>query len=246
MVRYKLTIEYDGGAFAGWQRQENAMTVQGALEAAITAFSGETPTLHAAGRTDAGVHAWGQVAHFDLARDDMSAATVRDAINFHIRPHRAVVLDALIANLDFHARFSAISRAYRYHIVSRRAPLVLESAHAWHIPGSLNADMMQKAADMLIGKHDFSTFRAAGCQADSPLKTLDELRVERDGEKIVITARARSFLYRQVRNMVGTLSSVGLGRWSLDDFNQAFLACDRAQGGLTAPPHGLFFLGPLY
>lgn len=247
MIRYKLTLEYDGTDFAGWQRQDDGVTtVQGVLEQAILRFSGERVTLHVAGRTDAGVHAVGQVAHVDLMRGDVKPDTMRDAVNFHVRPHRIAVLDAALAPEDFHARFSAVSRAYRYTILNRRAPPTLEYGLVWHIQRPLDQEAIQRAADLLLGQHDFSTFRAQHCQAQSPVKTLDELAVRRAGESIIITARARSFLYHQVRNMVGTLSLVGTGQWSLADFSRAFAACDRTQGGPTAPPQGLCFLGPEY
>lgn len=245
--RYKLTLEYDGADFAGWQRQaEGVTTVQSVLEHAIAQLTGEKAGLHVAGRTDAGVHALGQVAHVDLMREDVAAATMRDGVNFHVRPHRVAVLVAEPVDENFHARFSAVSRAYRYRIVNRRAPPVIDAAYAWHIQRPLDVAAMQKAADLLIGKHDFSTFRAQFCQAQSPVRTLDALRVAQDGEIITITARSRSFLYHQVRNMAGTLSLVGSGRWSHDDFVRAFKVCDRRQGGPTAPAHGLFFLGPDY
>ncbi|MGB4102035.1 MAG: tRNA pseudouridine(38-40) synthase TruA [Alphaproteobacteria bacterium] len=247
MARYKLTLEYDGTNFAGWQRQEDGVTtVQGVLEQAIARFTGEQVTLHVAGRTDAGVHAVGQVAHGDLTRADVTPETMRDAVNFHVRPHRVAVLAAEAVDENFHARFSATARAYRYVILNRRAPPVLDAAFVWHIQRPLDAAAMQMAASTLLGQHDFSTFRAQHCQAQSPVKTLDTLTVTRDGEKVIISARARSFLYHQVRNMVGTLALIGQGQWSQEDFIRAFAACDRTQGGPTAPAQGLCFLGPTY
>jgi len=193
-----------------------------------------------AGRTDAGVHARGQVAHFDLARET-DADTVRDAINFHVKPHRVAVRFAEHVNENFHARFSALSRTYRYHLLNRRAPPVLLAEQAWHVARPLALEPMREAAKTLIGKHDFSTFRAANCQSNSPLKTLDFLGVVQEGELFTVTTRAKSFLYRQVRNMVGTLVLVGTGQWSLADFTAAFAAADRTKGGPTAPAHGLCF-----
>jgi len=240
MTRWKLTIEYDGTKFCGWQRQTHDLSIQQVIEEAIRKFSDETVTLHVAGRTDAGVHARGQVAHFDLARDT-SADEVQGAINFHVKPHRIAVLKAENAAADFHARFSATSRAYRYIVINRRAPLALEADKAWHIARPLDIAPMQKAAKLLIGKHDFSTFRAHNCQAQSPVKTLDKLDISRSGETITIATGARSFLYHQVRNMVGTLVMVGSGQWSVDDFAKAFRAADRTKGRPTAPAHGLYF-----
>ncbi len=245
--RFKLTLEYDGGAFAGWQRQEAGVTtVQGVLEQAIAQFTGATVTLHVAGRTDAGVHAIGQVAHCDIADDAMTEKTMRDAINAHVRPHPVAVLKAEMVGDDFHARFSATRRRYRYRVCNRRAPPVLEAATSWHIMKPLNCAAMHEAAQLLRGQHDFSTFRAQHCQSNSPVKTLDALSITQQGELVVFETTARSFLYHQVRNMVGTLSLVGLEQWSIADFAAAFKAADRRAGGPTAPPHGLIFLGPEY
>lgn len=247
MARYKLTLEYDGTDFAGWQRQaEGITTVQSVLEQAIKKFSGEAVTLHVAGRTDAGVHAVGQVAHADLVRDDVPEDTMRDAVNFYVRPHRVVVIAAERVDESFHARFSAIGRAYRYVIINRRPPPVLDAAYSWHVHKPLEVAAMHDAAQQLLGQHDFSTFRAQHCQATSPIKTIDAMTVVRDGEKLILTVRARSFLYHQVRNIAGTLMLVGTGQWSQDDFALALAACDRTRGGPTAPPQGLCFLGPRY
>ena len=239
MARFKLTIEYHGRPFVGWQRQANGMSVQQALEEAIEDFSGETATLHAAGRTDTGVHATGQVCHMDLEKET-DAGTVRDAINFHVRPYAVSVLRAERVNENFHARFSAMQRAYLYKITNRRGPLAIARGLSWHIIPDLDTDAMHAAAQLLIGKHDFSTFRAARCQADSPERTLDLLDVVRDGEVILVHARARSFLYHQVRNMVGTLKLVGEGKWVPDDVADALATEDRSAGGPTAPPEGLY------
>lgn len=241
MTRWKLLLEYDGTEFCGWQRQAHDLSVQQVVEEAIQKFSGETVTTHVAGRTDAGVHAQGQVAHFDLERST-DADEVQGAINFHMKPHRVVVLKAEAVGDDFHARFSALARTYVYTIINRRAPLAIEANTAWHVARPLEPQPMQDAARLLIGKHDFSTFRAQNCQAKSPIKTLDHMDIAQDGERIIFTTRARSFLYHQVRNMVGTLAMVGSGQWSVDDFAAAFAAADRAKGGPTAPAHGLCFV----
>ena len=241
MPRYRLTLEYDGGPFVGWQRQANGVSVQQILEEAIFALSGERIAAVAAGRTDAGVHALGQVAHFDMARE-FPPETVRDALNFHMKPHPIAVLNAAVAAPDFHARFSATMRSYVYRIANRRARLALDYGRKWWIAAPLDADAMREAAGFLIGKHDFTTFRAALCQAKSPVKTLDVLDVRRDGEDVVIAARARSFLHHQVRNFVGTLKLVGEGKWRAADVKAALEARDRARGGPTAPPEGLYLM----
>lgn len=239
MTRFKLTLEYDGGGFVGWQRQENGPSVQQAVEEAVRAFCGEAVTVHAAGRTDAGVHALGQVVHLDIARET-SADTVRDALNFHLKPAPIAVLRAEAVGPDFHARFSATARAYLYRIVNRRAPLALDRGRAWHVLQPLDAEAMQAAAQVLVGRHDFTSFRAVLCQAKSPVKTLDALEVTRDGAELRIAARARSFLHHQVRNIVGTLKLVGEGKWTRDDVARALAARDRAAAGPTAPAEGLY------
>ena len=245
MTRYKLTVEYDGSGFHGWQRQANAVSVQQVLEEAIKNFSSEDVSLQVAGRTDAGVHARANVAHFDL-RKDTTGDVVRDALNFYVRPHRVAVISAEQVADDFHARFQAEGRSYRYLIVNRRPPLALMANHAWHVIKPLDIVPMQEAARRILGKHDFSTFRAQGCQAPSPVKTLDKLGILRDGENITFDVGARSFLYHQVRNMVGTLTMVGTGQWSVADFQAAFEARNRPAGGPTAPPQGLIFWGVTY
>ncbi|HVO16031.1 MAG TPA: tRNA pseudouridine(38-40) synthase TruA [Alphaproteobacteria bacterium] len=245
MPRYRLTLEYDGRAFVGWQRQDNGPSVQAALEAAIRKFCGESATVHAAGRTDSGVHALGQVVHVDLVKE-APTDTVRDALNAHLRPAPVAVLDAAAAAPDFHARFSAIERRYRYRIVNRRAPLALDIGRAWHVSVPLDAAAMHGAAQLLVGNHDFTSFRAAECQAKSPVKTLDALDVERIGDEITIATRARSFLHHQVRNMVGTLKLVGEGKWAADDVAAALAARDRAKSGPTAPAEGLYLVAVRY
>lgn len=245
MTRYKLTVEYDGSDFVGWQRQDNGPTVQAALEEAVLGFCGETVVVHGAGRTDSGVHASGQVAHLDLTRT-ASPKTVRDAINFHLKPLPIAVLSAEVVADDFHARFSATGRRYLYRIVNRRAPLALERRRAWWVPKPLDAAAMQAGADRLIGRHDFTSFRAKECQADSPVKTLDSLSVTREGEELRLTVAARSFLHHQVRNFVGTLRLVGEGKWSPGDVTRALEARDRAAAGPTAPADGLYLTAVVY
>ena len=239
MPRYKLTIEYDGTPFVGWQAQDNGPSVQGVLTDAIAAFAGERVAVQGAGRTDAGVHALGQVAHVDLA-EVWGVNTVRDAINFHLRPQPIAVLAAEQVAADFDARFSAIKRHYLYRIVNRRADLTLEQNRAWRVPRPLDSAAMHAAAQKLVGRHDFTTFRSAECQANSPIKTLDRLDVARDGDELRITAAARSFLQHQVRSMVGSLVHVGDGKWTADDLAAALAARDRTACGQVAPPHGLY------
>jgi tRNA pseudouridine38-40 synthase len=243
--RYKLVIEYDGTPFVGWQVQDAGLTIQGLLTAAISAFCGEAISVQGAGRTDAGVHALGQVAHLDLNKN-WEADTVRDAINAHLRPHPIAVLSAEIAADDFDARFSALKRHYLYRIVNRRADLALERNRAWRIARTLDAGAMHQAAQRLVGRHDFTTFRAAECQARSPVKTLDRLDVERHGDDVRIFASARSFLHHQVRSMTGALAFVGEGKWSADDVTKALAACDRAACAPVAPPDGLYLVAVDY
>jgi len=215
------------------------------LEDAIKKFSGEEVTLYVAGRTDTGVHARAQAAHFDLEKKT-SGDVIRDALNFHVRPHKVVVLEADAVSSQFHSRFDALNRSYKYLVINRRAPLTLETDQAWHVPKPLNIPMMQAAAQILIGKHNFSTFRAQHCQSNSPIRTLDRMEITSQGETVIFETQARSFLYHQVRNMVGTLVMVGTCQWSIDDFKTAFDACDRKAGGPTAPPQGLYFMGVNY
>lgn len=241
MPRYRLDIEYDGRAYAGWQRQADLATVQEAIEKAILGFTGETVTIRGAGRTDAGVHAMGQVVHVDLDRE-WDADKVQGALNAHLTMAReavAVLAAAHVAD-DFDARFSATARHYLYVILNRRAPAALMRGNVWHVPRLLNADAMHIAAQRLLGKHDFTTFRSVQCQSASPVKTLDRLDVSRDGDLIEIRASARSFLHNQVRSMVGSLKKVGEGGWSADDLEAALKAADRARCGQVAPPDGLY------
>ncbi len=241
MPRFKLIIVYDGAPFVGWQVQDKGVSVQGAIAAAVAAFSGETVPVQGAGRTDAGVHALGQVAHVDLTKD-WNVDNVRDALNFHLRPQPIAVLAAERVAADFDARFSATKRHYLYRVANRRADLALDVNRAWRIGRPLDADAMNGAAQRLIGKHDFTTFRAAECQAKSPVKTLDRLDVTRSGEELYVTAVARSFLHHQVRSIVGSLVHVGEGKWSADDLTAALAARDRARCGQVAPPQGLYLV----
>jgi tRNA pseudouridine38-40 synthase len=245
MPRYKLTIEYDGGPFVGWQRQANGRSVQQAIEEAVTGFAGEAVVVKGAGRTDAGVHAFGQVAHLDLSRD-WPADTVRDAINAHLRPAPVAILAAEPVAADFDARFSAVKRHYLYRIIDRRAPPVLDRSRVWHVSSPLDPAAMHAAAQALVGHHDFTTFRAAECQSRSPVKTLDRLDVSREGDEIAIRAGARSFLHSQVRSMVGALKKVGEGRWPVGQVAAALAARDRTRAGPVAPPHGLYLVAVDY
>jgi tRNA pseudouridine38-40 synthase len=241
MPRYKLTIEYDGAPFCGWQVQDGLPSLQGALEDAVTAICGERVRVHGAGRTDAGVHALGQVAHVDIAKP-FAAGRLRDGLNAHLRPHPIGVLSAEIVPDTFEARFSAVRRHYRYRIVNRRANLAVDVGRVWRVPKTLDGDAMHAAAQRLVGRHDFSTFRDTECQAKSPEKTLDALEVHQDGERVDIVTNARSFLHSQVRSMVGSLVWVGEGRWTADDLQRALEARDRRACGPVAPPDGLYLV----
>jgi tRNA pseudouridine38-40 synthase len=245
MTRYKLVLEYDGRDFVGWQRQDNGPSVQAALEAAVEGFCGETAAVAGAGRTDSGVHALGQVAHVDIDKPT-TGDQVRDALNFHLKPQAIAVLAVQTVADDFHARFSAISRCYLYRIVNRRAPLALDRGRAWFVPVALDAAGMDTAAQSLVGKHDFSSFRATECQAKSPVKTLERLTVTRRGEAIAVEAQARSFLHHQVRNMVGTLKLVGEGKWTAEQVADALARRDRRAAGPTAPAEGLYLVSVGY
>lgn len=239
MPRWKLTIEYDGRPFHGWQRQDNGPSVQASIEHAIAKLTGETVTVVAAGRTDAGVHALGQVAHADIEKA-LEPNKMRDALNAHLRPHPVAVLSAEPVHREFHARFDATKRYYLYRIANRRSPLTLDAGQAWLIPTELDADAMHIAAQRLVGHHDFTTFRASECQAKSPIKTLDGFNIVRRNEEILIDVSARSFLHHQVRSMVGSLRLVGVGKWQADDLQSALEARDRSACGPVAPPDGLY------
>jgi len=239
MPRYRLLIEYDGRPYHGFQAQTNLASVQGSIERAVKAFCGQTLRLHAAGRTDTGVHATGQVIHVDLEKD-WRPEVVRDALNAHLVPEPIVVLDAAVAPDDWHARFSATGRRYLYRILNRKAPPGLDQGRVWHVKKPLDAEAMHAAAQILVGHHDFTTFRDLGCQAKSPMKTLDVAAVRRDGDQVLLEFASRSFLHRQVRSMTGSLAEVGVGRWTADDLRAALKARDRKACGPVAPAEGLY------
>lgn len=241
MPRYRITIEYDGAPFFGWQIQDNGPTVQGALTTALMKFSGEKVSVRGAGRTDTGVHALGQVAHFDLMRD-WAPERIRDALNFHLKPDPVAVISCERAADDFDARFGAIRRQYLYRFLCRRAPPVLDRGRVWWLPHALDAAAMHDAAQVLVGQHDFTTFRAAACQSASPVKTLDALTVTQGEAEIHISAVARSFLHNQVRSIAGSLKLVGEGRWSRADMANALMSRDRSACGPVAPPQGLYLV----
>lgn len=245
MTRWRLTVEYDGGPFMGWQRQDHGPSVQEALEQALFRMTGELVTIHAAGRTDAGVHALEMTAHVDIART-LTEHRLREGVNALVRPHPISVTEVSKVPDDWHARFSCIGRRYLYRILNRRAPPALDKGKVWHVPIELDVDAMAEGARHLVGLHDFTTFRSVACQSKSPVKTLDSLTVERAGEEIHIRAGARSFLHHQVRSMVGCLALVGRGRWSPDDVKAALEAKNRQQLGLNAPPDGLYFVEAIY
>ena len=245
MTRFALTIEFDGRPFMGWQRQSHGPSVQQALETAAHAITGETVAVHAAGRTDAGVHGLAMRAHCDIAKP-IAPFRLMEALNARLRPNPIAVLACEMVPDDWHARFSCLGRSYEYRIVNRRAPLTWEAGLAWQVPQPLDEDAMAAGAAHLLGRHDFTTFRSAHCQADSPVRTLDTLSVTRTGDRIAIRAAARSFLHHQVRSMVGCLAMVGMGRWTPDQVGEALAARDRARLGLNAPPDGLFFTGAIY
>jgi len=245
MTRFALTLEFDGRPFMGLQRQAHGPSVQQSVEEAAFAVTGEPVTMHAAGRTDAGVHALAMRAHIDIAKD-IAPFRLMEALNARLRPAPVAVLACEAVPEDWHARFSCIGRAYEYRIVNRRAPLTLDRGCAWQVPQPLDAGAMHRAAQSLVGRHDFTTFRSAHCQAASPLKTLDRLDVWREGEDVLIAAEARSFLHHQVRSMVGCLALVGMGRWRVEQVGEALAARDRQALGLNAPPDGLYFVHAKY
>jgi tRNA pseudouridine38-40 synthase len=245
VTRFALTVEYDGRPFMGWQRQDHGPSVQEAIETAIERMIGEVTQVHAAGRTDARVHALAMRAHVELERE-LTPFRLLEGLNALVRPNPIAILACEQVPDDWHARFSCIGRAYEYRIVNRRAPLTWESGLAWRVVQPLDAEAMHEAAQRLVGRHDFTTFRSAHCQADSPLRTLDRLDVTREGERVRIVAEARSFLHHQVRSMVGCLALVGEGKWTADDLADALAARDRAALGHNAPPDGLYFTGARY
>lgn len=245
MTRFALTVEYDGRPFMGWQRQPHGPSVQEAIEDAVAAMTGEEVAVHGAGRTDAGVHATAMRAHLDLERT-VTPFRLMEGLNALLRPNPVAILACEAVADDWHARFSCVGRRYRYLIVNRRAPLAIEAGLAWRVPAALDAEAMHEAAQLLVGRHDFTTFRSAHCQSESPVKTLDRLDVGREGERITIEAAARSFLHHQVRSMVGCLVLVGRGKWNAADLAAALEARDRAALGHNAPPDGLYFVEARY
>jgi len=245
VTRWRLTVEYDGGPFMGWQRQEHGPSVQQTLEEALQRMTGEQAAFTAAGRTDAGVHALAMATHVDVARE-LTAHRLREGLNALVRPHPVSVLDAAQVADDWHARFSCAGRRYLYRILSRRAPPALDRGKVWHVAVPLDAEAMREGAAHLVGRHDFTTFRSAQCQSDSPVKTLDRLDVAKVDQEIHVTAAARSFLHHQVRSIVGCLAMVGRGQWQPDDIRKALEARDRAALGFNAPPHGLYFVEAVY
>jgi tRNA pseudouridine38-40 synthase len=245
VTRYALTLEYDGRPFMGWQRQDHGPSVQASVERAVEKMTAEEVAVHAAGRTDAGVHALAMRAHLELRRD-MTAFRLMEGLNALLRPDPVAVLACEPVPDDWHARFSCTGRSYEYRIVNRRAPLTFETGLAWRVPNPLDAEAMHEAAQLLIGRHDFTTFRSAHCQSESPVKTLDRLDVRREGERVMIFAEARSFLHHQVRSMVGCLALVGQGKWTAQDLAAALDTRDRAALGYNAPPDGLYFTGARY
>lgn len=245
MTRFALTVEFDGGPFFGLQRQDNGPSVQQAIEEAAERVTGEQITLHSAGRTDSGVHALAMRSHCDIEKQ-IAPFRLMEALNAHLRPDPIAIIACEEKTKDWHARFSCIGRAYEYRIRNRRAPLTIERGRAWHIARPLDAEAMHQAARALVGQHDFTTFRSAHCQAESPVKTLDRLDVSREGDAVIIRAAARSFLHHQVRSMVGCLALVGQGQWPVEQIAGALAARNRAALGLNAPPEGLYFVAARY
>lgn len=241
MFRYKITIEYDGTPYVGWQIQDNGLSVQEVLSTALKNLTREEFVPKGSGRTDAGVHALGQVAHIDLSKE-WNLSKIRDGLNYHLRPAPIAVTKAEVVDEEFDARFSAIRRHYRYVIVNRRARLTIDRAYAWQVPRPLDHELMNEAAQSFVGHYDFTTFRSTHCQAKSPLKTIDTVSVLREGEKVIVECSARSFMHNQVRSMVGSLAEVGMGKWPVSGIQSAIDAKDRAACGPVAPAHGLYFL----
>jgi tRNA pseudouridine38-40 synthase len=242
MTRWKLTIEYHGGPYCGWQRQDGQPSIQQEIEEAIRKFSQTEVRIQGAGRTDTGVHALGQVAHFDLEYRPIAGFDLAKAINAHLKPQPIAILNAEEADAEFHARFHATNKLYRYKIVNRRTPLAVDQGLAWQYWRPLDDRAMHEAAQIMLGQHDFTTFRDSECQAKSPIRTLDRIEIKRYGDDVVMEIEAKSFLHHQVRNTIGTLILVGEGKWSKDDFIAAFEAKDRTKGGITAPADGLYLV----
>ena len=246
MKRYKIKIEYDGVPFVGWQKQENGLSIQGCLEQAIKNIFEEDVTIYGAGRTDAGVHAMGQVAHFDIMNKYFETFVIKNAINDHLRPHPISILNVEEIDHSFHARFNAVQRKYLYRIINRKSPLTIEKGRAWHVHKELNIEKMQKCSFLLEGKHDFTTFRSANCQSDSPIKTLDEVKISKSGENIYFGFVAKSYLHHQIRSLVGSIKLVGEETWTIEHLENALKARDRTMCGALAPPDGLYFMEVKY
>ena len=246
MKRYKIKIEYDGVPFVGWQKQENGLSIQGCLEQAINNIFEEEVTIYGAGRTDAGVHAMGQVAHFDVINKHFETYVIKNAINDHLRPHPISILNVEEVDQSFHARFNAVQRKYLYRIINRKSPLTIEKGRAWHVHKELNIEKMKECSLLLEGKHDFTTFRSANCQSDSPIKTLDEVKISKSGENIYFGFVAKSYLHHQIRSLVGSIKLVGEETWTIDHLENALKARDRTMCGALAPPDGLYFMEVKY
>ena len=246
MKRHKIKIEYDATPFIGWQRQENGQSIQGAIEDSIKNIFGETITIFGAGRTDAGVHAMGQVAHFDINNKELEPFVIKNALNDHLRPFPIAILDVDEVDNQFHARFNALQRKYLYRIVNRKSPLTIEKGRAWHVHKDIEVDPMKECISLIEGKHDFTTFRSAHCQSDSPIKTIDSLKITKSDENIYFGFSAKSFLHHQVRSIVGSLKLVGEQSWSVNDFSDALSSKERSRCGAVAPPDGLYFMEVKY
>ena len=246
MKRYKIKIEYDGVPFVGWQKQENGLSIQGCLEQAINNIFEEDVTIYGAGRTDSGVHAMGQVAHFDIINKYFETYVIKNAINDHLRPHPISILNVEEVDQSFHARFNAVQRKYLYRIINRKSPLTIEKGRAWHVHKELNIEKMKECSLLLEGKHDFTTFRSANCQSDSPIKTLDEVKISKSGENIYFGFVAKSYLHHQIRSLVGSIKLVGEETWAIDHLENVLKARDRTMCGALAPPDGLYFMEVKY
>ena len=246
MKRYKIKIEYDGVPFVGWQKQENGLSIQGCLEQAINNIFEEDVTIYGAGRTDSGVHAMGQVAHFDIINKYFETYVIKNAINDHLRPHPISILNVEEVDQSFHARFNAVQRKYLYRVINRKSPLTIEKGRAWHVHKQLNIEKMQKCSLLLKGKHEFTTFRSANCQSDSPIKTLDEVKISKSGENIYFGFVAKSYLHHQIRSLVGSIKLVGEETWTIEHLENALKARDRTMCGALAPPDGLYFMEVKY
>ena len=246
MMRYKLVIEYDGSPFVGWQKQENGLSVQEVIENAILSLSQEQVTVFGAGRTDTGVHAMGQVGHFDISKKELDTQTVFNGLNHHLRPYPISILAVDIVSEEFHSRFDAKQRKYLYRIINRNSPLTIEKGRAWHVFKNLDVDQMVECISLIEGKRDFTTFRSAHCQAESPIKTMESVKINSTNEEVILGFTARSFLHHQVRSLVGSLKLVGEGTWSVEDFRNAVDSKDRSKCGALAPPEGLYLMEVTY